>query len=494
MMMPVPFSISDIENALSVKVHTKADDENHQFSGICTDSRDILKNDLFVALKGENFDGANFVADLFYNGIKGFVVHNGFFAQLPENLQNDFKSQNNKISLFETENTLTALGSLAKFQRLRCKAKIIAITGSSGKTTTRELIGEILKNSFNTLTTKGNFNNEIGLPLTLLRLSHQHECAVVEMGMNHPGEISRLANIALPDIGIITNTSVAHLEGLGSVDNIALAKSEMFQHMNNNSIVILNIDDPRFEIMESKAKENPEIDEILCFGTEENADIQADKISLNQGMTKFSILQKDHKNIDISLNSPAPFMVKNALAAAAASLKAGANNDAIKKGLKTFTPVKGRMNFIKLSNKLTLIDDTYNANPDSVKQALITLSLVAGKNNSIAVLGDMLELGDDAAGLHEETGKLISENQITKLYTYGELSAHTIKGAVKAGFPKENAMNGTREEIAEKVMKDVASADSSLVLVKGSRGMEMETVIDKIQKIKNNNKETEKSI
>ncbi|MCK5100006.1 MAG: hypothetical protein KAR45_17990, partial [Desulfobacteraceae bacterium] len=285
-----------------------------------------------------------------------------------------------------------------------------------------------------------------------------------------------------------------------------------FQHMNNNSIVIININDPRFQIMKAKAEENPEIDEIIYFGTDKDADIQAGEILLDQGMTKFSILQKNKKNIDVSLNSPAPFMIANALAACAAALKAGVNKEDIKKGLKAFTPVKGRMNFIKVSDKLNLIDDTYNANPDSVKQALITLSLVSGDNNSIAVLGDMLELGEDALILHEETGKVAAENKISKIYTYGKLSSNIIKGAVKAGFPEKNTMNGTREEIAEKIIKETYSPSSSStsssstsssstpsssttwVLVKGSRGMEMEKVIQEIHKLTSYNNETGKRL
>jgi UDP-N-acetylmuramoyl-tripeptide--D-alanyl-D-alanine ligase len=492
-MEPVPFSISDVENAIGIKAHTKTNAKNHLFLRVNTDSRTVRRNDLFVALKGENFDGTYFVAELFFNGIKGFIVPKGFFNKLPKKLQADFRSPKNKISLFETDDTLKALGSLAKFQRLRCKAKIIAITGSSGKTTTREIIAGMLNIPFNTLTTKGNFNNEIGLPLTLLRLSSVHDWAVVEMGMNHKGEILKLAKIAMPDIGVITNTSEAHLEGLGTLNNVAIAKAEMFQHMNNNSTVIINIDDPRFKIMESKAKENSAIKKIICFGASKNSDIKADSIVYNQGRIKFSLIQKNQKNFDVILNSPAPFMVTNALVACAVALKAGVDKDNIKKGLKTFTPVKGRMNFSKISNKINLIDDTYNANPDSVKQALITLSLVSGKSRSIAVLGDMLELGKDAQNLHEETGKVAAKNKISRIYTYGKLASYIAKGAVKAGFSKENTMNGTREEIANKIMQENNSS-TSWVLVKGSRGMKMEKVIHKMQQLKNNRKKAEKSI
>ena len=485
-MKPVPFSPVDIEKALSVKPITGIDLKNTLFSKISTDSRNIQKDELFVALKGANFNGEDFITPLFLNGVKGFVANKGFLKKLPETVQNDFKSKENGAFLFETDDTLKALGLLAKYQRLRCKAKLIAITGSNGKTTTRKLVGEILKRSFNILTTKGNFNNEIGLPLTLLGLSSDHDWAVVEMGMNRTGEISRLANIAQPDIGIITNTSSAHLEELKTIENVAFAKAEMFQHMNSNSTVIINSDDPRFTILESKAQENQKIDEIICFGTNANADIRADAITRDNKKTKFSILQKNKRNIDVILNSPAPFMVTNAIAATAIPLNAGMDQNSIKEGIKAFTPVSGRMNFIKLSNKINLIDDTYNANPGSVEQALITLSHVAGKNTSIAVLGDMLELGIDAEKLHRRTGKIAAENKISKIYTYGDLAANITKGAVNTGFLKQDTMSGTREEIAESIIKKFGST-ISWILVKGSRGMRMEKVIQKMQQLVNNN-------
>ena len=484
MMEPVPFTVSDIETALLVKAHINTNSQNHIFLKVSTDSRNIEKNDLFLALKGDNFDGADFVTHLFNNGIKGFIVQKDFFKALPEKQQNTLKSIENRVSVFKVDDTLKALGLLAKFQRLRCKAKIIAITGSNGKTTTKEITSTILKGSFNTLTTRGNFNNQVGLPLTLLRLSYDHEWAIVEMGMNHPGEISRLADIARPDIGIITNTSKAHLEGLKNVDNVAHAKAEMFQHMENNSIAIINMDDPRFIILKSDAEKSLDPDQIVCFGTHGNADFKAESIKQSHDKTSFTIIQKNHGGIDVTINSPAPFMVTNALAACAAAVSAGVDTDDIKQGLSTFTPVKGRMNFLTIFDKINLIDDTYNANPDSVKHAIITLSLVSGKNRSIAVLGDMLELGKDAPSLHKEIGKLAVKNKISKIYTHGKLAARIVEGAIKAGFSEKNTMNGTREEIAEKIMKETDSS-TSWVLVKGSRGMEMEKVIHTMQGLKN---------
>ncbi len=489
MTTPIPFSVSDIKDSLLINPVLKHNNENHIFTRICTDSRAINKTDLFIAIKGDKFDGHNFIAQLASQGIKGFIVEKGFSEK--------FQPKDNTIAFFETDNTIKALGLLAKFQRRRSNAKVIAITGSSGKTTTRKILGKILNHSFKTLTTKGNFNNEIGLPLTLLELSANHEWAVIEMGMNHEGEISRLSDIANPDIGIITNISAAHLEGLGNIDNIAKAKSEMFENMNHNSTIILNMDDSKYALLQSNAKKNPKIKNIISFGKNKNSDFRADNVSYFQENTNFEILQKNQKTINVKIKSPAPFMVLNSLAAAAAATKAGASQDAVKKGVNAFTPIQGRMNPIKISDNVNLFDDTYNANPESVKQALITLSLVSKHNTSIAVLGDMLELGKDAPYLHEEIGWFAAQNKISKIFTHGNLASFIVKGAVNAGFPIENTMNNTKEKIAQQIIKEIELSTHSSplwVLVKGSRGMKMEKIIYTMEILMNKDQQLEQSI
>ncbi|MBF0301606.1 MAG: UDP-N-acetylmuramoyl-L-alanyl-D-glutamate--2,6-diaminopimelate ligase, partial [Desulfamplus sp.] len=235
-----------------------------RFASVSTDSRTIKKDELFVALKGERFDGHNFIFDLMRQGVRGFVVEKGFY----DNLTPEQKSECNRndIYFFEVYDCLEALGMLARFQRIRSGVKVVAITGSNGKTTTRRMTASIFEQNFKTLSTQGNLNNEIGVPLTLLKLSKDHEWAVIEMGMNHPGEISRLSKITCPDIAIITNTTDAHLEGLGSVEDVARAKSEITEGMNPNSTIIINRDDPRWEIIADKAEKIPNISGKIFFG------------------------------------------------------------------------------------------------------------------------------------------------------------------------------------------------------------------------------------
>ncbi|MDA3787474.1 MAG: UDP-N-acetylmuramoyl-tripeptide--D-alanyl-D-alanine ligase, partial [Desulfobacula sp.] len=250
--------------------------KNYTFTGISTDSRAILETQIFIALKGENFDGHAFIKPLMEKGIKGFITTKGFIKTLDENTKKTLFKKN--LIIFETKDTLMALGQLAQYQRLRSNVKLLAITGSSGKTTTRKIIEEIFKTQFHTHATKGNLNNEIGLPLTLLELSSAHEWAIVEMGMNHPGEISRLSRIALPDIAMVINTAGVHLEGLGSVDNVAKAKAEIFDGIRENGTAILFADDPRRNTLEAKAREKKAIQNLLFFGSGPGSGIRSTKV------------------------------------------------------------------------------------------------------------------------------------------------------------------------------------------------------------------------
>lgn len=382
--------------------------------------------------------------------------------------------------MFETADTLIALGQLAQYQRLRANVNIVAITGSSGKTTTRKITEEIFKTRFHTHATIGNFNNEIGLPLTLLGLSWAHEWAIVEMGMNHPGEISRLSRIALPDIAMITNTAGVHLEGLGSVENVARAKAEIFDHMRDDSTAILPADDHRLAILESAAKRNRRIKSFVFFGHPPNADISSSNIEAGNGATHFTIHHKKDKKT-CSINSPASFMVNNCLAAAAAARLAGIEWKGVQQGIKAFSPESGRMNIYKLSSRIHLMDDTYNANPDSVTQALHTLRRVSKGKQSIAVLGDMLELGKNSDRLHWKIGQTVADLGPSKLYVFGEKVSHLVKGAIEHGFAPANIYHGSKSEIARKIT-EVADTET-WVLVKGSRGMAMETVIKDLNAI-----------
>jgi murE/murF fusion protein len=450
------------------------------FSRINTDSRTITPTQIFLALKGETFDGHNFIPDLVEKGIQGFVAEKGYLAALKPVLAEKIKTK--PVLFFEVTDTLNALGRLARYQRLRSHVKLIAITGSNGKTTTRKITQEIFKTRFHTLATQGNFNNEIGMPLTLLNLSWAHEWAVIEMGMNHPGEISRLAQIACPDIAIVTNTAGAHLEGLKTADNVARAKGEIFEHVQKNGHAILFADDKRRDILEACARKNKNIDEIIFFGssphknleTKITPDIGAEKIEINGQTTHFTIEDKNGR-VCYSIGSPAPFMVTNALAAIAAARIAGISSQGIRTGLEAFTPVAGRMKIDQLPNGINFIDDTYNANPASMTQALNTLGLMAREKKAFAILGDMLELGPDSDQLHRQIGHLAAEANLAHLYLFGEQTAHLMSGALERGFSKNSIFWGTKQEIGRLVMQQARKGD--WILLKGSRGMAMETII-----------------
>lgn len=482
---PIPWTVHEIQNALD-RSPCPPDHRNRMlFSGVCTDSRAIKKDQVFVALKGDNFDGHDFIEDLILKGICCFIVSNDFLAD--DNRAVKHQADKNLV-FFSVADTITALGQLARFQRERSRVRVAAITGSNGKTTTRKITHEIFKTRFNTLATKGNFNNEIGLPLTLLDLSYAHEWAVVEMGMNHAGEIARLSRIAVPDIALITNTAGVHLEGLGTVENVAHAKAEIFLGLGEGSTAVIPFDDPRKNILEKKARENKLIKTVTFFGQHKGAETCASHIELDRGFISFSV-EMDGALHSFSISSPAPFMVNNCLAAICAAKAAGIPIEDMRRGISRFTPVKGRMNILKMGDMLNIIDDTYNANPASVENALQILSRIAEKKpgiKSIAVLGDMLELGKESDRLHWQLGKKAADLGIEKLFVFGEISRHTAEGAIDNGMPPENIFHGSKEEIIRKLLMETGQTDGRghsdvraeiWLLVKGSRGMTMEKVI-----------------
>ncbi len=469
MNQPIPWRVADITKALGQGVVNGTADL--VFKGVSTDSRTTAVQELFVALEGERFDGHAFISDLVQRGVRGFVVKNG--QPLPAHAPG--------CLFFSVDNTLTALGDLARFQRLRAGVRVVAVTGSNGKTSTRKMTGEIFGRKFNTLTTRGNLNNEIGLPLTLLGLSSDHEWAVVEMGMNHAGEIHRLASIALPDIGVITNTSHCHLEGLKTVEGVARAKAELLPHVRAHGSAVLNLDDPRFFIVSAAARANPAIENFVCFTTGSgNTDcVGASAIEDKADGIGFTLSAPSGESCDVFLATPARFMVSNALAAAAAALAAGIPMAVIKQGLGAFEPEPGRMHLLPGFNRTTLIDDTYNANPGSVRAALETLGRVGKSGVCIAVLGDMLELGPGAELFHRKMGALAAAAGISRLYAHGAMAGQVIDGAVGAGFPRAAAMAGTREEIAADLLEH--TPENAWILVKGSRGMRLEKIVAQLK-------------
>ena len=471
---PIPWRREDMETALGVTATSTGDIPGDiRFSTIGTDSRTLETDQVFLALEGEKFDGHDFIPALIEKGIKAFVVKEGYIEtarDLPRGL-----------IFLETPNTLTALGDLGRYQRLRAGVKILAITGSNGKTSTRKMAQAIFGKAFETLATRGNLNNEIGVPLTLLRLSAAHEWAVIEMGMNHAGEMGRLSSIVLPDLALVTNTAAAHLEGLKTAENVAQAKGEIFEHSRPQAKALIFRDDPRYDILEACARSNEKINEIIGFGQGDQAHVKAKNITSQNGWTHFT-LQSPEGPLACALNSNAQFMVNNALGAAAAARMAGIKGEDIQAGLQDFTPVAGRMAVSTLANGAHLMDDTYNANPHSMGAGLETLaqSAKATSGRSIAVLGDMLELGENTDALHADMGKKAAGLNLDFLFLHGPHMEMAYTAALNQGMDLEQLFHGSKEDIAQKLLSLMAKED--WILIKGSRTMAMETIIQTLEK------------
>ncbi len=437
------------------------------FGGIGINSRNIDENLLFVAIVGDIHDGHRYVTDVLDRGVKGVVVNGKQVADIPLS-----RMKVEGIACVAVKDTTRSLGNLARFNRNRGDLKVLAITGSNGKTSTRTLMEKVLSQSFVTLSTSGNLNNHIGLPLTLLRLSSSHQVAVLEMGMNHTGEIDHLGRISEPDVGVITNVGSVHLEGLGSIENVARAKGELLHTLRFGGTAILNIDDPRVKRLAEATDMS-----VLFFGMDPQADIRAEDVRLIDGKTAFTLITPSGC-IDISLSTPARVMVSNALAAAAAGEVLGVSLNKIKKGLEAFSPAVGRMGIRLLNRDLCLVDDTYNANPSSMAAAIKTLARMRESRRTIAVLGDMLELGPQSKDLHRKVGRVAGEAQIDWLLVVGDFAADVADGAIAGKMPADQIIAGTKDEIVEALNHRLEPGD--LILVKGSRGMKMETVVESI--------------
>ena len=443
-------------------------DPEYSFAGISIDSRTISQGDLFVAIKGQNYDGHDFIADAVENGAAGLLLSKSELAG------GCYKKWTKKgIVCFAAKNTVVALGDLAAFNRKRTGVSVVAITGSNGKTTTKEMTALLLSRRFDTLATKGNYNNEIGLPLTMFRLTASHKWAVLELGMSKPGEIGRLAEICRPDIGVITNIGTAHLEGFDSIEGIACAKGELLEHIGKNGTAVLNADDPRLFSLADKVQ-----NELLFFGFNENAGVRAKNIKQEAFGLSFSLLLPG-ESISVKLKAHSPVFVSNALAAAATGHLAGLNAGEIKSGLENFQPVMGRMDIINTRRGFHIIDDTYNANPCSMKAAINALQTLKGRERGIFVAGDMLELGKDAALIHQEIGALAAACDISKLYVTGVFADDVAKGAHSKGLQSEKILSGTKEEILDDLANRIKPGD--WILVKGSRAMCMEDIVKELK-------------
>jgi UDP-N-acetylmuramoyl-tripeptide--D-alanyl-D-alanine ligase len=438
--------------AASKVMHGELHGEDRQFAAISTDSRTLREGELFFALQGPNFDGGNYVQSACDSGAAAAVVR----ARV-----------NADISQIVVDDTLLALGQFAAAWRQQQDVTVVGITGSNGKTGTKELVRACLLRRAPTLATHGNLNNEIGVPLMLARITEKHRFAVIEMGANHPGEIAYLTGLARPDIVVITNAAEAHLEGFGSVHGVSRAKGEILQGDERPQAAVLNADDQYFNYWSSLVADTRKI----SFGLGESADVRATDIVSGVHQSKFELHLPDEQ-VEVSLPLPGIHNVRNACAAAAVAYALGIDAESIREALEGVSPVGGRLQPLRGTNAATLFDDSYNANPLSVTAAAEFLSQLSGE--SWLVLGDMKELGDNAADLHRELGEKLSAIGIDRLYAIGDLTRHTVEG-----FGEHANWYGGIDALLNDLTQKL---DSSVnVLVKGSRSMHMERVVDALR-------------
>ena len=455
------WSISEVLEATGGRL--VSGDDTTRFQGISTDSRTTQGGELFVAISGQTHDGHWFVRDAFDKGAAGVVVSEAHMASVSPDLG---KGQ----CWVATPDTLRALGDLAAFRRRQSKVSVVAITGTNGKTTTKEMTAAVLGQAFSVLKTDGNFNNLIGLPLTLFRLKEDHEWAVVELAMNHPGEIGRLAEICEPQVGVITNVEAGHLAGVKDVEGVMKAKGELLEALGENGTAVLNIDDERICRLAERFDGR-----VVSFGIHSSAEVWATPVSQSLSGSSFDLCWYD-ESVRVRLPIPGNGAIYNALAAAAVGYRLGLSMEEVNKGLEGTVPMPGRMEILTLPGGVHLINDSYNANPGSMALAIDTLGSLKGNGRGILILGDMLELGEHAESAHRELGILVTRAGTARLYATGGFARVVAEGARGAGMDPGRIFIGSHDEIVEAVKGHLGPGD--WILVKGSRLMAMEKVIE----------------
>ncbi len=452
---------------VAMKTNGELKGQDIDFSSVSIDTRTIKKGDLFVALRGPNFDGHEYLDVAKKNGAVAALVSKTVDTSLPTILVKD---------------TWVGLGQMAAEWRAQFHLPTVAITGSCGKTTLKEMTAAILSLKGKTHFTQGNFNNDIGVPLTLLELSVDDEYAVIELGANHLGEIAYTANLTQPDVAVVINAGDAHIEGFGSKENVAKAKGEVFQSLRVGGVAVLNKDDAFYSYWQKNTSKTKQV----CFSLQNSdADFFGSQLTLNQNGKYQFVLNCNAGTIEISLPLLGRFNMLNAIASAAVAYSVGASLDEIKMGLESVKAIKGRL-YPLIVGSQHVIDDTYNANPVSVHAAIDLLAEVSGKK--CLVLGDMAELGVHSPSLHREVGAYAAQQSIDCLVVVGKHASDylvgftTYKGVKNNGIDQKGIGFDSCKEVAQFICSELKGAS---ILIKGSRSAEMERVITHLQAIAN---------
>ncbi len=427
--------------------------ENFQeASCVVIDSRKIVPGGIFIATKGEKVDGHRFIGQVAEKGALGVVCERA--------------EKECPVPYILVEDSLKALKDIAEFYRKELSVKVVGITGSVGKTTTKEFIASVLSTRYRVLKTLGNFNNEIGLPLTVLSIRKEHEIAVLEMGISDFGEMRRLSRIARPDICVLTNIGQSHLEKLGSREGIFKAKSEIFDYMNPEGYVFVNGDDDILCRIKQRGNHAP-----IHFGLKPENEIFASDV-LDEGLCgSKAVIHANLKAFSVDIPLPGMHMVLNALAAAGVGMQLGLTAEDVKNGIANVETIRGRSNVLSLPD-YTLVDDCYNANPGSMRAAIDLLAMAPGRK--VAILGDMFELGEGQEQLHGDVGAYAAKKKIDVLICTGRLSGYMYEQAAHMG--EETYYFAEREEMMKELPKLLKKGDT--ILVKASHGMEFEKVVE----------------
>lgn len=444
-------------DGLNAKWFGVEDPAKISFSGVSTDSRAVKKGEVFFAIIGEKFDGHEYVANSLKNGACAVVVNGGWYEK---NINHD-----GPLPVITVNDTLFAFQELARYYRKKHNVPVIAVTGSAGKTSTKEFVTSVLSTTLKTLGNKKSFNNHIGVPLTLFGLEKDHQVLVAELGTNHFGELDRLSYLVEPTTCVFTNIGYAHLEFFKSLKGVTKAKMEMLNHRQNGGTIIINGDDPMLSSQDFRSSK------IVTFGLSKANDIVAENLRCDKnGFYTFTV-----KDTSIKLSIPGQHNVLNALASVAVGLEYEVTMDNVKKGIERVEPVEKRMKIFK-DSFVTVIDDSYNGNPSSCQAALVTASdiNVNQSGRKIAVLGDMLELGEFSKPEHRHLADMVKESGVDTLFLFGKETKHTLMRAIEIGYFKLFYYE-KMEDLVESLQNYVKPED--LVLVKGSRSMQMERAV-----------------
>ncbi|ASW42653.1 UDP-N-acetylmuramoyl-tripeptide--D-alanyl-D-alanine ligase [Clostridium isatidis] len=448
-------TLNEIVNAVNGELIIN---NNNAFNKVCIDTRKIEKDNIFWAIKGENFDGNKFVIEAFNKGASIAVIDNIFF---------DFNEIKDDVTVIKVYDTSKALLDLAKYYRKKLNLKVVGVTGSCGKTSTKDLIAAFLSEKYKVFKTKGNFNNNIGLPLMILELDSSYDVAVLEMGMSDLGEIDVLANTADPDIAVITNIGLSHIENLKSQDNILKAKMEITNYFDESNTLIINAEDDYLKKIKDKCFE------VVKIGYNHEYDVCAFNIILEEEKTTFTVQDKYEKST-FTIPMPGKHNVLNSLLAIAVAKKLDLSMEEMEKGIRNLEATSMRLQIIK-QEKITIINDCYNASPASMKSSLDVLNTYLNKRK-VAILGTMNELGEKAVEAHKDIGNYASD-KVDLLIAIGEY-----KNYLKEEFKGNNILTFETKEDFINVIKDIIKEDD-VILVKASRGNKFESIVNSLEEL-----------